>query len=663
MDILQQEVRGIALANLSEAHSAPVYNQTTVPLNRKDSRNMEQAVIRNNTGNNAYPSNHDIEGHVRPFQNLPAREPVDIQFKDVSYCVSLGFRKGQKEILHKVNGKFPGSQLIAIMGPSGAGKSTLLDVLSGYRRTGVEGAVYVNGRIRNLNSFRRMTCYITQDDRLQTLLTVLENMRIAADLKLGPEVSRHEKESIIEDILTVLGLYEHQFTITKRLSGGQRKRLSIALELINNPTIMFLDEPTTGLDSFSCNQVVDLLKQLAKQGRTIICTIHQPSAKLFQEFDQVYVLSNGECMYQGCTNSLVPFLQSVEMPCPVYHNPADYIIELACGEYGDERIQRMVMEMGNGESTDWFSDKRKLLKLEQLRKKYPLKKIIEQSEDLTSTSQIHQLQVLIKRGIIKAKRDATLTHLRIGVNLIIAAMLGFLFIDAGNEGSRVLDNYNLLFSILMHHMMATMMLTVLTFPTEMGVILKEHFNRWYTLKCYYLSVTIIDLPLSIFCCLFFTVIIYLMSGQPMEWFRFGMFFTISLLIVLIAQSLGLTIGAWFNVVNGTFLGPVLTIPMMMFAGFGVTLRDLPSYLKWGSHISYLRYGLEGYVNAIYGENRETLDCELKPYCHYRYPAKFLSEISMEGDQFWKDVYALCGTLVFVRVLCYFCLRWKVVSVR
>uniref|UniRef100_A0A182SMU5 ABC-2 type transporter transmembrane domain-containing protein n=1 Tax=Anopheles maculatus TaxID=74869 RepID=A0A182SMU5_9DIPT len=197
-------------------------------------------------------------------------------------------------------------------------------------------------------------------------------------------------------------------------------------------------------------------------------------------------------------------------------------------------------------------------------------------------------------------------------------MLGFLFIDAGNEGSRVLDNYNLLFSILMHHMMATMMLTVLTFPTEMGVILKEHFNRWYTLKCYYLSVSIIDLPLSVFCCLIFTVIIYLMSGQPMEWFRFGMFFTISLLIVLIAQSLGLTIGAWFNVVNGTFLGPVLTIPMMMFAGFGVTLRDLPSYLKWGSHISYLRYGLEGYVNAIYGENRETLDCELKPYCHYRF---------------------------------------------
>lgn len=138
------------------------------------------------------------------------------------------------------------------------------------------------------------------------------------------------------------------------------------------------------------------------------------------------------------------------------------VIELACGEHGMEKIQTMVMEMGNGESTDWFGDKRKVLKLEQLRKKYPLKKIIEQNDNLHATSQWHQLEVLIKRGIIKAKRDATLTHLRIGVNISIAAMLGFLFIDAGNEGSRVLDNYNLLFSILMHHMMATMMLTVLT---------------------------------------------------------------------------------------------------------------------------------------------------------------------------------------------------------
>lgn len=172
-----------------------------------------------------------------------------------------------KEILHKINGKFPGGQLTAIMGPSGAGKSTLLDVLSGYRRTGVNGSVYVNGRIRNLDAFRKVSCYITQEDRVQTLLTVLENMRIAADFKLGNSFKPFEKEARvscscyslsvlvcstpnlsnfqIEEILTLLGLYDHQQTLTSRLSGGQKKRLSIALELINNPTVMFLDEPTT----------------------------------------------------------------------------------------------------------------------------------------------------------------------------------------------------------------------------------------------------------------------------------------------------------------------------------------------------------------------------------------------------------------------------------
>lgn len=102
---------------------------------------------------------------------------------------------GSKEILHKVNGKFPGQQLTAIMGPSGAGKSTLLDVLSGYRKTGVTGAVYINGRIRNLDTFRRMSCYITQDDRIQTLLTVVENMRLAANFKLGVSFNPYEKEA------------------------------------------------------------------------------------------------------------------------------------------------------------------------------------------------------------------------------------------------------------------------------------------------------------------------------------------------------------------------------------------------------------------------------------------------------------------------------------
>lgn len=206
--------------------------------------------------------------------------------------------------------------------------------------------------------------------------------------------------------------------------------------------------------------MITLLKQLAQQGRTVICTIHQPSAKLFEKFDLVYVLAYGKCLYQGHSSKLVPFLHSVNLPCPMFHNPADYAIELASAEYGMDKVKLLCNSIENGESLAWFENPNKVMKLEQLRQKHPISD--DRRTNVDEVSEFHQLKVLLRRGVIKGKRDQTLTHLRIAVNIIISALLGWLFIGSGNDGSRVLDNYNLLFSILMHHMMTTMMLTILT---------------------------------------------------------------------------------------------------------------------------------------------------------------------------------------------------------
>lgn len=603
-----------------------------------------------------------------PAQSLtmtPKLEPVDIHFSNITCTVQLGITKGSKQILHGVYGRLRPKQLIAIMGPSGAGKSTLLDVLSGYRITGVGGAVFINGRGRIMKRFKKMSCYIQQDDRLQGLLTVGENMALASDLKLSTKLDKYEKGEVIEDILTNLGLYEHMNTRAAQLSGGQRKRLSIALELINNPLVMFLDEPTTGLDSSSCSQVVQLCRSLAHQGRTIVCTVHQPSASLFALFDSVYVLAAGRCMYQGTTKNLVPYLDQAGIPCPIYHNPADYIIELSCGEYGNDKIELMSTKSENGRSLESFDEPESIPSMEGLRKQYPLS-VLRETEPTggnEETSQSNQRSVLIKRGFMKAKRDSTMTHLRLIVNVVVGIMLGSLFIDAGNEGSRVLENYNLLFAILMHHMMSPMMLTILTFPSEMSILSKEHFNRWYSLGSYYISITIVDLPVSIIACAIFSVIVYMMSAQPLDVVRFFMFFAISLYTVLVAQSFGLMIGAVFSVVNGTFLGPTLSVPMMMFAGFGVTLRDLPSYLYWGSYVSYLRYGLEGFIGAIYGLGRPVLDCNEALYCHYKHPRTFLNEVAMSPDMFWWDVLALSIFVVVLRIAAFLLLKWKLNAVR
>ncbi|XP_034242718.1 ATP-binding cassette sub-family G member 4 [Thrips palmi] len=608
------------------------------------------------------------------LSHLPKREPVEVKFQDLNYTVSLGFRKGQKKIIHDVNGRFCPSQLIAIMGPSGAGKSTLLDILSGYRLTGVSGDVMVNGRPRNLDRFRRMSCYIQQDDRLHALLTVQENMSLAARLKLG-SIPRTEHQPIIDEILNTLGLKHHSETRTGRLSGGQKKRLSIALELINNPLLMFLDEPTTGLDSSSTSQCVNLLKLLAMQGRTIVCTIHQPSASLFDQFDHVYVLARGRCLYQGATKQIVPYLATIGVPCPLFHNPADFVIELACGEHGEDKIDMLVAGTENGKSSRWFENHNEVvverrksearrLSVELLPNMLEMAELNTALQDVTT---MRQVGVLLNRGYIKIKRDQTMTHMRLLVNVIVGVLLGILFWQSGDEGSRVLDNWNLLFAILVHHMMTTMMLTVLTFPTEMQILRKEHFNRWYSLKSYYMSINILELPISVICCTAFTIIVYLMSAQPLEWVRFGVFLGISILVVLVAQTFGLLVGAVFSVVNGTFLAPTLSVPMMMFAGFGVSLRDMPAYLKWGTYVSYLRYGLEGYVGSIYGRNRTTLGCTSSMefhYCHYKYPTKFLTEIAnMDGNMYNVDLIVLAGILVLLRLVAYPVLRWKLFAMR
>lgn len=138
------------------------------------------------------------------------------------------------------------------------------------------------------------------------------------------------------------------------------------------------------------------------------------------------------------------------------------MIELACAEYGEDKIDLMVDKMVNGESLDWFDDPSKVLKLEVLRKRNPLNEKNVEISSLHATSKMHQLEVLLKKNLIKAKRDPTMIYNRIAVNVSVAVMLGLLFIKAGNEGSRVLANYNLLFAILIHHMMTTKMLTILT---------------------------------------------------------------------------------------------------------------------------------------------------------------------------------------------------------
>lgn len=178
----------------------------------------------------------------------------------------------------------------------------------------------------NIKIKRDNACYITQDDHHQTLLTVEELMNLSYDLKLK---QHSKKEEIITDILKNLNLNHRRNVTAEKLSGGERKRLSIALELVDNPNIFFLDEPTSGLDEVTAAQCIRLLRELARQGRTIVCTIHQPSATIYNYFDSIYVLAKGQCCFQGSPQATIPFLRLAQLDCPRHYSPSDYSEYLA----------------------------------------------------------------------------------------------------------------------------------------------------------------------------------------------------------------------------------------------------------------------------------------------------------------------------------------------
>lgn len=203
------------------------------------------------------------------------------------------------------------------------------------RTSGISGSI-----VRN----RKSSCYLTQEDYHQPYLSVIEQMLMACNLKLKHGT---DHEAVISDILQNLNLNHRRKNRANQLSGGERRRLSIALELVANPAIFYLDEPTSGLDEVTAAQCIRLLKNLAKQNKTVVCTIHQPSATTFALFDHIFVLARGQCVYQGGPNVLVPYLDRFNLRCPTHYNPSDYIIELCDSDDGSV-VTALAQETQNG---------------------------------------------------------------------------------------------------------------------------------------------------------------------------------------------------------------------------------------------------------------------------------------------------------------------------
>ncbi|KAF7988677.1 hypothetical protein HCN44_001250 [Aphidius gifuensis] len=567
----------------------------------------------------------------------------------------------KKKLLHNVNGDFRVGELTAIAGASGSGKTVLMDILSGFVKS-ESGIISLDNKLCDRKVFRRFSSYVMQNDNLDIELTVNESMNFAADLKL--QLSAEEKNQRIIEILDAMKLKECRNTRIIHISGGQKKRLSIALELINNPSIMFFDEPTTGLDIVAAKQCIRLLKALAKEGpRIVVITIHQPSATIFDMIDHLYFINNGQCVYTGGTKLLVPFLDSIGIQCPYYHNPADFLLELCSGIYGDYN-EKLIDAIENGKCNNWRSKSENSddlifnglsLELPQL---YSSNDMNKNQKKQYATSFLKQFSILFHKRLLTLLRNRASTLSRLFVHLVVALLVGTLYWNIGNSAHNAKNNFNFLFYNIMFLMYTAFNTMIITYPLSMPVIKREYFNRWYKLRSIYLANKIADLPIQIVSVTLYVLIVYLMTRQILELNRFAMLYLAHIAVSLVAQMIGIIVGTALDVQYGVIFGSLFIMPFVVFSGFFVHLNDAPSFLQWLFHVSFIKHGFESVISSIYGFNRGKLDCD-DLYCRYAEPKEFLSIMSMNKVEYYPSLLFLIGLYILLDIIAYITLRLRV----
>ncbi|RKP27887.1 LOW QUALITY PROTEIN: hypothetical protein SYNPS1DRAFT_32331 [Syncephalis pseudoplumigaleata] len=271
-----------------------------------------------------HPSADDENGKL-----MADHTPATLSFREINYFVA-----GQ-QVLNNVLGTVQPGELMAIMGASGAGKTSLLDILARRNKSGeVQGELFVNGKTIDNETYRRVIGYVDQEDTLMPTLTVYETILYSALLRLPAAMSTDAKHARVMDAIHELGIHHIRNrrigeSGARGISGGEKRRVSIACELVTSPAILFLDEPTSGLDAYNAHNVVECLRTLARDyRRTIVFTIHQPRSDIYAMFDRLVLLADGWLVYSGNAHGARNHFAQAGHPCPLGYNVADFLVDI-----------------------------------------------------------------------------------------------------------------------------------------------------------------------------------------------------------------------------------------------------------------------------------------------------------------------------------------------
>ena len=582
------------------------------------------------SGNHVVTEKQEV--NKQDISNVIQKQTAIFQWKNVVYDIKI--KKEERRILDHVDGWVKPGTLTALMGESGAGKTTLLDVLATRVTMGViSGDMLVDGQQRD-SSFQRKTGYVQQQDLHLETSTVREALNFSAVLRQPAHVPRSEKLAYVDEVIKLLEMEDYADAVVgvpgEGLNVEQRKRLTIGVELAAKPALLlFLDEPTSGLDSQTSWSILDLLEKLKNNGQAILCTIHQPSAVLFQRFDRLLFLQKGgKTVYFGpigeSSKTLTDyFVRNGAPACPTEANPAEWMLEIIGAAPGSHT------------DIDWFNTWRTSPEYNAVHKELEDMRI-ERSEGLTRvqtkdnkaqyrefaapfTMQLWETQ---KRIFEQYWRTPSYIYSKLGLILFSGLFIGFSFYNASNT---IQGLQNQMFGIFMLMTIFGQLVQQIMplFVTQRALYeVRERPSKAYSWQAFMMSNILVEIPWGVLS----AVILFFVWYYPIGLYRNAeptdtvtergalMFLLVLVFLIFTSTFAHMVIAAIDSAEAGGGIANLLFSLALIFCGVLASPSSLPGFWIFMYRVSPFTYLVEGMLTTAVADTSVT--CAANEFLHF-----------------------------------------------
>ncbi|XP_071718388.1 ABC transporter G family member 29-like [Rutidosis leptorrhynchoides] len=604
-------------------------------------------------------------GMVLPFTLL------SMSFDNVNYYVDMppamkeqGVKDEKLQLLKEVKGAFRPGILTALMGISGAGKTTLMDVLSG-RKTGgyVEGDIRISGFPKVQETFTRISGYCEQNDIHSPQVTVYESLIFSAFLRLPKDINKQEKMLFVEEVMELVELDNLKDMIVgipgvTGLSTQQRKRLTIAVELVANPSIIFMDEPTTGLDARAAAIVMRTVRNTVDTGRTVVCTIHQPGVDIFEAFDELLLMkTGGEVIYSGPlglnSEKLVDYLEAIPGVPRILdgQNPATWMLE----------VTSVAAELKLGiDFAQYYKSSSLYQRNSDLVKELSIppsgaKQLIFATHYPESTW--GQFMSCLKKQWMSYWRTPDYNLVRFSFTLVTALLIGSIFWKVGTKRDSSTDLtmiFGGLYGAVLFAGINNGNTVVPIAAFERTVFYRERAAGMYSTLPYAMAQVIVEIPYVLFQTTYYTLIVYTMVSFEWTVPKYLWFFFIHLLTFLYFTYHGLmSVSLTPNDQLASILTSAFYSLFNLFSGFFIPRPKIPKWWVWCYWICPLAWTFQGLIASQYGDVNDTIkvpgmlrDPTIKWYVenHFGYQERYLGVVAIvlvSFTVFFTVMYAYC----------------------